>query len=102
MIETTDEALNYCRHLTNNEIRLMTLQRIINRDPLGQGIPPSFVSIYNTWPPERQRENYTAQRFPMKDAPAPSKSMMHFYTKSLNWKTWSPFCKPSAAPSMLR
>ena len=56
MIETTDEALNYCRHLTNNEIRLMTLQRIINRDPLGQGIPPSFVSIYNTWPPERQRE----------------------------------------------
>lgn len=39
---------------------------------------------------------------PMKDAPAPSKSMMHFYTKSLNWKTWSPFCKPSAAPSMLR
>lgn len=56
VIETTDEALNYCRHLTNNEIRLMTLQRIINRDPLGQGIPPSFVSIYNTWPPERQRE----------------------------------------------
>ena len=49
MIETTDEALNYCRHLTNNEIRLMTLQRIINRDPLGQGIPPSFVSIYNTY-----------------------------------------------------
>ena len=45
VIETTDEALNYCRHLTNNEIRLMTLQRIINRDPLGQGIPPSFVSI---------------------------------------------------------
>ena len=56
VIETTDEALNYCRHLTNNEIRLMTLQRIINRDPLGQGIPPSFVSIYTTWPPERQRE----------------------------------------------
>lgn len=48
--------LDNCRHLTNNEIRLMTLQRIINRDPLGQGIPPSFVSIYNTWPPERQRE----------------------------------------------
>ena len=43
VIETTDEALNYCRHLTNNEIRLMTLQRIINRDPLSQGIPTSFV-----------------------------------------------------------
>ena len=29
VIETTDEALNYCRHLTNNEIRLMTLQKDI-------------------------------------------------------------------------
>lgn len=56
VIETTDEALNYCRHLTNNEIRLMTLQRIINRDPLSQGIPPSFVNIYTAWPPENQRE----------------------------------------------
>lgn len=34
VIETTDEALNYGRHLTNNEIRLMTLQRIINSNPL--------------------------------------------------------------------
>mgnify|MGYP003252088996 CR=1 FL=1 len=56
VIETSDEALNYCRHLTNNEIRLMTLQRIINRDPLSQGIPASFVSIYTAWPPESQRE----------------------------------------------
>ena len=64
MIETTDEALNYCRHLTNNEIRLMTLQRIINRDPLGQGIPTSFVSIYTTWPPERQKEMLEDCRVP--------------------------------------
>lgn len=56
VIETTDEALNYCRHLTNNEIRLMTLQRIINRNPLGQGIPVSFVNIYTAWPPEHQHE----------------------------------------------
>lgn len=56
VIETTDEALNYCRHLTNNEIRLMTLQRIISRDPLSQGIPASFIPIYTTWPSERQRE----------------------------------------------
>lgn len=56
VIETTDEALNYGRHLTNNEIRLMTLQRIINSNPLGKGIPASFVNIYNTWPPENQRE----------------------------------------------
>lgn len=56
VIETTDEALNYCRHLTNNEIRLMTLQRIISRDPLSQGIPTSFIPIYTSWPPERQCE----------------------------------------------
>lgn len=56
VIETTDEVLNYCRHLTNNEIRLMTLQRIINRDPLNQNLPLSFVDIYNTWPPEQQRD----------------------------------------------
>lgn len=56
VIETTDEVLNYCRHLTNNEIRLMTLQRIINRDPLSQGIPASFVDIYTTWPPENRQE----------------------------------------------
>lgn len=56
VIETTDEALNYCRHLTNNEIRLMTLQRIISKDPLSRGIPASFATIYNTWPPERQHE----------------------------------------------
>lgn len=56
VIETSDEALNYSRHLTNNEIRLMTLQRIINRDPISQGIPPSFVSIYSAWPPERAKD----------------------------------------------
>lgn len=56
VIETTDEALNYCRHLTNNEIRLMTLQRIISRDPLSQGVPVSFIPIYNAWPAEHQKE----------------------------------------------
>lgn len=57
-IETSDEALNYCRHLTNNEIRLMTLQRIINRNPINCGIPPSFVNIYNAWPPEKQLDMF--------------------------------------------
>lgn len=56
VIETSDEALNYCRHLTNNEIRLMALGRIINRDPLSKGISPSFVNIYNSWPPEKQKD----------------------------------------------
>lgn len=56
VIQTTDEALNYCRHLTNSEIRLLTLQRIINRNPVEKSIPRSFIPLYNTWPPEKQKE----------------------------------------------
>ena len=57
VIETTDEVLNYCRHLTNNEIRLLTLSRIINRNPVEKNsIPPSFNSIYTSWSPEKQRD----------------------------------------------
>lgn len=58
VIQSTDEALNYCRHLTNNEIRLMTLNRIINRNPVARNtVTPSFIAIYSAWPPEKQREN---------------------------------------------
>lgn len=56
VITTCDEALNYYRHLTNSEIRLMTLQRIIHRDPISQGIPTPFIPIYNLCPPEKQKE----------------------------------------------
>lgn len=56
VISTSDEVLNYYRHLTNNEIRLMTLQRIINRDPVSQGLPFSFMPILNQCPPERQKD----------------------------------------------
>lgn len=56
-IQTTDEALNHCRHLTNNEIRLLVLQRIINRNPIDKGVPISFLPIFNQWPPEQQKEN---------------------------------------------
>ena len=55
-IQTTDEALNYCRHLTSNEIRLFVLQRIINRNPVEKGVPTSFIPIYNTWVPEHQKD----------------------------------------------
>lgn len=55
-IHTTDEALNYCRHLTSSEIRLFVLQRIINRNPVEKGVPSSFISVYNEWPPEHQRD----------------------------------------------
>lgn len=56
VIETADQALNYYRHLTSGEIKLLVLQRILNRDPLEKGIPTSFISIYNSWPPEAQQD----------------------------------------------
>lgn len=55
-IQTTDEALHYSRHLTSNEIKMMALQRILNNNPIKQGIPTSFVDIYNLWPPERKKD----------------------------------------------
>lgn len=36
----------------------ITLQRIINRDPLSQGISASFVPVYAVWPPEKQCEMF--------------------------------------------
>ena len=56
VIETQDEALNYFRHLTVSEIRLLVLQRLINNDPINQSIPFSFLCIINTCPPERQKD----------------------------------------------
>ncbi|MFI3172877.1 MAG: hypothetical protein R3Y58_11020 [Eubacteriales bacterium] len=51
-----EESLNYFRHLTSSEIKLLTLQRIINRDPVSKNIPQSFIPIYNMCPPESQKE----------------------------------------------
>lgn len=57
VIQSSDEVLHYCRHLTNSEIKLMTLSRIINRNPVEKkSIPPSFISTYSAWVPEKQSE----------------------------------------------
>ena len=56
VIETQDEALNYYRHLTASEIRLLTLQRIINKNPIEQGVPRAFMPIYRKCPPEREQD----------------------------------------------
>lgn len=55
-IKTTDQALNYYRHLTNGEIKLMVLGRIINRNPFNQGCPIPFIPIFNQFPEEKQQE----------------------------------------------
>lgn len=58
VIQTPADVLMRCRHLTNSEIRLMTLSRVINRNPVEKkAIPPSFADIYSGWPPERRSEN---------------------------------------------
>lgn len=56
IIDTTDQALNYYRHLTNGEIKLFVLGRIINRNPFDQGCPLPFIPIYNQFPEEKRKE----------------------------------------------
>ncbi len=55
-IQTTDESLNYYRHLTNSEIRLLVLQRVLNRNPMEDGIPFSFLDILQICPHERKKD----------------------------------------------
>lgn len=55
-IETKDEALRYFRHLTTSDVRLLTLQRIINKNPIEQGVPLSFMPILRTCPPEHESD----------------------------------------------
>lgn len=55
-IEMPHEVLNYGRHLTTNEIRLLVLQRIISTDPIGKGMPLDFAGIVSHYPPERRRD----------------------------------------------
>ena len=60
VINKIDEVLAYGRHLTNGEIRLLVLQRIINNDPLSKGIPDPFMDIYSKFP-EESRLNMVEQ-----------------------------------------
>ena len=50
------EAIHYCRHLTKSEIKLLVLNRIINWNVIGRGVPLSFIPIYNQFPPQEQRD----------------------------------------------
>lgn len=52
-IEAPDEALNYGRHLTTTEIRLLVLNRVLNQNVIGSRIPPSFFGIYSQFPEEK-------------------------------------------------
>lgn len=50
-----DEALNYGRHLTTTEIRLLVLNRILNQNVIGSNVPPSFMDIFKQFPEEKRK-----------------------------------------------
>ena len=52
-LEAPDEALNYGRHLTITEIRLLVLNRILNQDVVGSKVPQSFIDTYIQFPEEK-------------------------------------------------
>lgn len=56
IIETTHEALNFSRHLTAGEIKILAISRIINRDPFEKGPPLPFYLILNSVPDEREKD----------------------------------------------
>lgn len=56
IIDNADEVLSYGRHLTTNEIRLLVIQRILNTDPLSDGIPLPFLEIYTKYPSEGAKD----------------------------------------------
>ncbi|MED4129956.1 hypothetical protein [Shouchella miscanthi] len=56
VIKTSHEALNYSRHLTGEEIRLMAISRIINRNPLDSGVPASFYDIIRDLPTHKKKD----------------------------------------------
>lgn len=54
-VEAPDDALNYGRHLTTTEIRLMVLSRILNQNVIGSSVPPSFIDTYMKFPEEKRK-----------------------------------------------
>ncbi|MGO4530110.1 hypothetical protein AB4Z30_13605 [Paenibacillus sp. 2TAF8] len=55
IIETSFEALDYYHHMTSNEIKILVLGRIINRNPFDKGVPFSFSDILHKAPPEKRK-----------------------------------------------
>lgn len=55
-ITTIDQSLNYYRHLTSGQIKLLVIGRIINKNPFEKGCPVPFIDIYTSWPQESRNE----------------------------------------------
>lgn len=54
-IQTSVEALDYYRHLTAGEIKLLVLGRIINRNPFEKGVPIAFMETLNRAPADKRK-----------------------------------------------
>lgn len=54
-IDSPDEALNYARHLTSEEIKLLVLNRVLNQNVLDSRVPFSFYNIYISFPEEKRK-----------------------------------------------
>lgn len=54
-LEAPDDALNYGRHLTTTEIRLLVINRILNQNVIGSNVPRSFIDIYMNFPEEKRK-----------------------------------------------
>ncbi|SDD53656.1 hypothetical protein SAMN05428987_5182 [Paenibacillus sp. CF095] len=54
-IETSVEALDYYHHMTSNEIKILVLGRIINRNPFDKGVPLPFSDTLHKAPPEKRK-----------------------------------------------
>ena len=55
-ISLPHEALNYYRHLKSDEINLLVLSRVINKNPMDQNPTLSFMPILNLIPVEKRKE----------------------------------------------
>lgn len=54
-VEAPDEALDYGRHLTTKEIRLLVINRVLNQDVIGSNVPRSFINTYMQSPEEKRK-----------------------------------------------
>ncbi|OMF45420.1 hypothetical protein BK136_09980 [Paenibacillus amylolyticus] len=58
VLQSQDEFIYYNRHLTNQEIKMMVLNRIINNEIMQRGITPSFFPVYSRIPETERKDMF--------------------------------------------
>ena len=54
ILHLPSDAINYGRHLSVSEIKLLVLNRILTQKVVGAELPKSFLPIYNNYPEENR------------------------------------------------